>query len=291
MAEMLDARPELAWDIRCGTGESPVWHAARGVLLFCDIPAGRIHSLDPVSGERTSWKLPEVVASFGVCVSGRLVVALRERVVLYDLDRDAITPLMPPLGLPKETRLNDGKVGPDGAFWVGAMDGTKRPTAKLYRVTADGRAEARAEGYVTSNGLSWSPDGRTMYHSDSRMARVDAWDFDTATGTIGNKRTFATSDEANGRPDGAATDTEGFYWSSGVSAACLNRFAPDGSQVAKIPLPVPGPTMPCFTPHGLFVTTLREGRDEATLAAHPTMGGLFRLHVAAQGVPLRLFPA
>ena len=70
---------------------------------------------------------------------------------------------------------------------------------------------------------------------------------------------------------------DGLYWSAGVSAACLNRFAPDGDAVAQMPLPVPGPTMPCFTPHGLFVTTLRAGRDEATLGAHPTMGGLFRL--------------
>ncbi len=288
-AEILDATPELAWDIRCGTGESPVWHAARGVLLFCDIPAGRIHGLNPVTGERTTWKLPEVVGSFGVCVSGRLVVALRERVVLYDLDSDAIVNLTAPLGLPKESRLNDGKVGPDGAFWVGAMDGTKQPTAKLYRVTPDGRAEVKAEGYVTANGLAWSPDGRTMFHSDSRLARIDNWDFDARTGTISNQRVFATSDNDNGRPDGAATDTAGFYWSSGVSAACLNRFAPDGTHVAKIPMPVPGTTMPCFTPHGLFVTSLREGRDEATLAAHPTMGGLFRLHVASTGVPVGLF--
>lgn len=288
-AATLDAMPELAWDIRCGTGESPVWHAARAVLLFADIPAGRIHSFDPVSGERTSWKLPEVVGSFGVCESGRLVVALRERVVLYDLDLDIITPLIAPLGLPPQTRLNDGKVGPDGAFWVGAMDGAKQPTAKLYRVTADGRAEVKSEGYVTANGLAWSPDTRVMYHSDSRLARIDAWNFDAGSGAISNRRVFATSDNDNGRPDGAATDTDGNYWSSGVSAACLNVFAPDGAQVAKIPMPVPGTTMPCFTPHGLFVTSLRDGRDEATLAAHPTMGGLFRLHVAATGVPVSRF--
>jgi sugar lactone lactonase YvrE len=288
-AEIVDAAAELVWDIRCGTGESPVWHAARGILLFADIPAGRIHGYDPVSEEKTTWKLPDVVASLGVCASGRLVVALRDQVVLYDLDRDAITPLVPPLGLPRETRFNDGKVGPDGAFWVGTMDGTKQPTAKLYRVTPDGAADARSEGYVTANGLAWSPDGQIMYHSDSRNARIDAWDFDAATGAIANRRVFATPNNDEGRPDGAATDTDGYYWSSGVSAACLNRFAPDGTHAQKFPLPVPGPTMPCFTPHGLFVTTLREGRDEATIASHPAMGGLFRLHVAATGVPVGLF--
>jgi sugar lactone lactonase YvrE len=169
------------------------------------------------------------------------------------------------------------------------MDGTKQPGAKLYRVTADGRATVKAEGYVTANGLAWAPDGRTMYHSDSRLARIDAWDFDSETGEISNRRVFATSNEAEGRPDGAATDMEGYYWSSGVSAACLNRFAPDGTHVQKIPMPVPGTTMPCFTPHGLFVTSLRDGRDEATLAAHPAMGGLFRLTVPAAGAPVGVF--
>jgi sugar lactone lactonase YvrE len=82
---------------------------------------------------------------------------------------------------------------------------------------------------------------------------------------------------------------DGSYWSAGTSAACLNRFSPSGELLKKIALPVPGPSMPCFADDWIYVTTLRAGRDAATLAAHPTMGGLFRLRAPVPGVPVALF--
>ena len=66
--------------------------------------------------------MPEMVASFGVCRSGRWVVAFRSRVVLFDPQTDGITELSGPLDQPATVRLNDGKVGPDGCFWVGGRD-------------------------------------------------------------------------------------------------------------------------------------------------------------------------
>jgi sugar lactone lactonase YvrE len=75
---------ELVWDARCGVGESCVWDAARRRVLFCDIPAGRINALNVDDGARMWWDFPEPVGSFGLSRSGRLVVALRHRVVLFD---------------------------------------------------------------------------------------------------------------------------------------------------------------------------------------------------------------
>ena len=288
---MTAAPAELVWDTRCATGESCTWDAARGEVLFTDIPARVIHAWRPADGTRHSWHLPDIVPSFGLCRSGRLVVALRDRVVLFDRDSGAITPLTGPLDQPPEVRLNDGKVGPDGCFWVGGMDDSaaKQPMAALWRITPDGRAERRADGYVISNGLAWSPDGAVLYHSETRPGYIEAFDFDVATGALGQRRRLATLTDAEGRPDGAATDAEGCYWSAGVSAACLNRFAPDGRLLAQLALPVPGPTMPCFAGDWLYVTSLRAGRDPALLARHPTMGGLFRLPAPVAGAPVALF--
>lgn len=287
--DFLPATVELAWDIRCGTGESPVWSEARGEVLFCDIPAGRIHAFNPVTRATASWRLPGVVASFGLCRSGRLVVAMRDRVVLYDLDRERMADLAGPLDLRQTSRFNDGKVGPDGAFWVGTIDTSRAATSHLYRVTPDGRIEAKVEGLVNSNGLAWSPDGRTMFHADTRPGIIAAWDFDAAAGEISNRREIARIADADGRPDGGATDSDGRYWSAGVSASWLNRFELDGTLSGRVALPYPGPTMPCFTPHGLFVTSLREGRDPAVVAANPTMGGLLRVEVAMSGAPVGVF--
>lgn len=159
---------ELAWDARCSVAELPVWDAAARRLLFCDINGKRINALSIDTGERETWDFPEVVGSFGLCRSGRLVVAQRHHVVLFDPKIGVLTDLTAKVEEPPTNRLNDGKVGPDGAFWVGSMDenSPRQKVAALYRVTADGRITKQQDGIAVSNGLAWSPDGRTMYHSE-----------------------------------------------------------------------------------------------------------------------------
>jgi sugar lactone lactonase YvrE len=282
---------ELVWDSRCEVAESPVWDAANRRLLFCDINAGRINSLSVDSGVRESWDFPEVVGSFGLCRSGRLIVAQRHHVVLFDPKTGTLTDLTPKIAEPPSNRLNDGKVGPDGAFWVGSMDGNspRQKIGALYRVTADGEITMQQAGYAVSNGLAWSPDGRIMYHSDSTPGLLEAWDFDPATGARTKHRVLAQLSSEDGRPDGAALDMDGNYWSAGPSAGCLNCFSPAGELLRKWPFPVPGPTMPCFADDALFVTSLREGKSAQVLADHPTLGGLFRAKAPAIGAPVSHF--
>ena len=281
---------ELVWDARCGVAESPVWDPATRRLLFCDIPGKRIHALSVDSGARQSWDFPDVVGSFGLCRSGRLVVALSHHVVLFDPSSGALTDLTSKIDEPAINRFNDGKVGPDGAFWVGTLDGNspRQPTAALYRVTADGRISKQQDGYANSNGLAWSPDGRVMYHCDS-VGFIEAWDFDPATGSRGNHRVLAKLTNEDGRPDGGATDANGNYWSAGPSAGCLNCFSPAGELLRKWQFPVPGPTMPCFAGDALYVTSLRDGKSPEILAQYPTLGGLFRAAAPAAGAPVGLF--
>lgn len=282
---------ELVWDSRCAVAESPVWDAANRRLLFADIHGKCINVLSVDSGARESWTLPDIVPSFGLCRSGRLVVALRRRVVLFDPRTSAVQDLSPPIDEPDTTRLNDGKVGPDGAFWVGSIDEQKdrQPIAALYRVAPDGSMERRATGIANSNGLAWSPDGRTMYHAESKSGIIQAWDFDAQTATMRNHRVIATMTNEQGRPDGAAVDAAGNYWSAGPSAGCMNRFSPAGKLLERIAFPVPGPTMPCFADGALYVTSLRSGKPTDVLERFPTLGGLFRADTSVAGAPVRMF--
>jgi sugar lactone lactonase YvrE len=275
---------ELIWEGPFATGEGPVWDGRNQRLLFSDIPAGQIHALTPATGARQTWQLPEVVGSFGLCVSGRLIVALRHRVVLFNLETSEITDFAGPIDEPETNRLNDGKVAPDGSFWVGSMDqnAARQPIGNLYRVTPDGRMEKKSSGYMVSNGLAWSPDGTIMYHSCSSQGFIDAWDH--AAGEISNRRLFAQQTREDGMPDGAATDAEGRYWSAGVTAGCLNIFTPDGHLAEKIALPVASPTMPCFTPHGIYITSLVRAD-----APKPGMGGLYLIPGSIAGTPMALF--
>lgn len=267
-------------DIRCELGEGPLYDDRRNALFYCDILARAVHSVDLTSGAHRRWSFPSEVGSIGLAESGRLVVALRHSLGLFDPDDESfreIATVESERGA--DTRLNDGKVGPDGAFWVGTMDdrprSDKQPIAALYRVTAAGAVERKADGIITSNGLAFSPNGHTMFHTDSRAAWIDRWDIDPATGAISNRTRIARLDEATGRPDGGATDAEGNYWSAGISAQRLNRFAPDGRLLESYPVPVAAPTMPCFGGADLktlFVTNLRSGRAPELLARYPLSG-------------------
>lgn len=275
-------------------GESPLWDAAHRRLYWCDIPGRTVHAMAVDSGERNAWRFESEVGSLGLAESGRLVIALRNSIILFDaVTQERATIARIESDVPT-TRTNDGKVGPDGAFWVGTMDERpeRQPIAALYRVTADGGVERKVDGLKVSNGIAWSGDGRSMFHSDSRGPWIDRWRFDPATGAISGRTRIAELDEATGRPDGGACDVEGCYWSAGISAGCLNRFTADGRLVTRIPLPTPAPTMPCFggdDMRTLFVTSLSFGLSDGVLAARPLAGAILRLRVDVPGVAVGRF--
>lgn len=279
----------LAWDSRCGTGESPTWDRDAGELYFTDIPNGRLHRFVPGTGGQDVWQLPEVLGSLALCRSGRILVCQKQKVMLFD-PRTGDLAFLAEIHEPETNRLNDGKVGPDGCFWVGTInegaDGL--PSGNLYRITPAGVVETKVEGLKNSNGLAWTADGRTMYHSDTRGPWIDTWDFNPATGAISNRYRFADVTNEEGRPDGGALDMDGYYWSAGSGVGVVNRFAPDGRLAEKIAMPVPNVTMPCFADGRLFITTALP-KDEAKRQEFPTAGGLFEMKAEVSGVPVGRF--
>jgi sugar lactone lactonase YvrE len=286
VTRLLDCRNEL--------GESPVWDDAHDRLFWVDINGKAVHALDLADSRHHTWPMPGRVGAIGRCDSGRLIAAIENTVQFLALDTGALT-MLATIAFPiRQSRFNDGKIGPDGAFWVGSMDdrADKQPESILYRITADGRVEEKVGGLIIPNGLAFSPDGRTMFHSDSRGAWIDRWDFDPATGAIANRRRIATLTNEDGRPDGGACDIEGNYWSSGISARVLNKFSPDGKLLLKIPVPTLRPTMPCFGGKDMktiFITSARENLSAEQLAAHPDAGGLFTVTVDVAGAPVAKF--
>lgn len=276
---MIDFKPLN--DVRCTVGESPVWDARRKVLWYEDIVGKTLYRADPATGSTAHWAFPTEVCSLGIASSGRVLVALSDTVGLFDPDSEDFREIAKVEADNPDTRLNDGKVGPDGAFWVGSMNNTgdpemaREPANALYRVTADGKVEKKVEGIILPNGLAFSADGRTMFHSDTRGPWIDRWDLDPRTGAISNRKRIAEPQEDVGRPDGGATDMEGCYWSAGISAQRLNRYTRDGELVETVPVPVAGPTMPCFggvDMQSLFVTNLRAGRKPELLERYPLSG-------------------
>lgn len=279
---------ERVIDFDLALGEGPVWDDERQALWFVDILAPAVFRLDWPSRAVTRHDMPAPVGSIGLTATGRLVTALRTGVHLFDPDTRALEFLVHPEPDRPMNRMNDGKVGPDGCFWVGSMHDAvpREPTGALYRVTPEGSSTLVVEGLRVSNGLAWSADGRTLYHADSSGGYVKAYAFDASTGAISDPRTIATFADVDGWPDGAAVDEEGHYWSAGVTAGCLNRIAPTGA-VATFAVPAPAPTMPCFGgPDGrtLFVTSLAKDQPAGRVA-----GTLLACEAPIGGVPVGRF--
>jgi sugar lactone lactonase YvrE len=283
---------DVITDHRCRLGEGPTWDDRRNRLFWVDIEGAEVLSVAPDGSDLKRTPLPDRVGSMGLTESGRLVLALTKKVVILDLDSGAFTTIAEIETDNPHTRLNDGKVGPDGAFWVGSMDERpeRQPIGALYRVTADGRVETKVEGLKVSNGLAWDHKGTTMFHSDSRAAVIDRWDFDVATGAISNRvQIRGPIANEDGRPDGAAGDAEGCYWSAGVSAGLLNRYDRDGNLLLSVPVPVAAPTMPCFGGpdlRTLYLTSLTEGQPAEKLAAYPETGKLIAARAPVAGAPV-----
>ncbi|MBJ6134491.1 SMP-30/gluconolactonase/LRE family protein [Ochrobactrum sp. Q0168] len=265
-------------DLRGELMESPVWDERRARLFACDINGRKLYEIDLEHGPVRDWTFEAEVPCVGLAESGKLVVALAREIILFDPDSGDRQMLWNGYDEPDTSRLNDGKIGPDGALWIGSMDcrPARQPIAKLYRITADGHAEIMAGDIEISNGLAWTPDGSTMFHTDSRGPWIDRYVFDAATGHIGDRHRIRDLDEETGRPDGGACDAEGAYWSAGVSAGVLNRFDADGNLLARFPVPVPAPTMPCFCGPDMKQIALTSHRlaPADKLASAPKSGGV-----------------
>jgi sugar lactone lactonase YvrE len=271
-------------------GESPVWDSQEQSLYWIDIQGKQIHRFNPATGRNESFDLPEVVTSIALRAAGGLVLTLRKDFARFDpatrtLERLAVVEPDAP-----NNRFNDGKCDPQGRFWAGTMDAVNwsAPAGQLYRLDANQSVTTMRKDVICSNGSGWSPDGRTMYYTESFRYTVFAFDFEEGDGTISNRRTFATVDEdSGGFPDGMTVDADGFVWSNVVGLGEIRRYDPDGELERIVKLPVPRATDCTFGGPDLktlYITTARETMTPEQLAAAPLSGSLFALDCNVPGL-------
>jgi sugar lactone lactonase YvrE len=293
MAEILDI-------IETGAilGESPVWSARDKALYWIDIKAPAIHRFDPATRTDTSWPVAQEIGSIALRQGGGLIAGLRDGLATIGADMTTLDWITDPEADKPINRFNDGKCDRQGRFWSGTMFDPPGPPASyferepvgiLYRLDGDHGCHPMADDILVSNGLAWSPDGSVMYFTDSPRRTIWAYDFDTATGELGDRRVFAEIPDAPGRGtgDGATVDAEGYYWSAEFRGSRLVRYAPDGAVDRMVELPVSRPTSCAFGGDGmarLFVTSAKIMLSEAELALEPHAGALFVLDVGVSGL-------
>lgn len=275
---------ELLCDARCRIGESPVW-SNEGALYWVDIDGQRLHRWH--GGQHRILALPCTVSAIAPAETGLIaaggagfgLIVAGEDMARFELLADVLPQDVP-------MRMNDGALDRQGRFWAGSMSqpaDAQNPAGQLFSFDGEARLSS-VPRLLVQNGLAFSPDGRTMYLSDShpQVATVWRFDYDPGSGVPGNRTVFCTGADLGGRPDGATMDTDGCYWIAASDGGRVVRLTPEGHIDAVVEVPTRNPTNICFGGPDLrtmFVTSLISNQ------ADRYSGGVFVYHSPWQGVP------
>jgi xylono-1,5-lactonase len=277
-------------DVRAVLGEGPVWVAREQALYWVDIPEKRLFRWSEEEGLRER-ELGDHLCSLAPRASGGFIGAGYDGFLAVD-PATGLQDLGDPEPEFETNRFNDGKVDREGRFWAGTMDRFEREaTGSLYRLDPDLTWTCIDSGYRVTNGPAFSLDGRTMYHSDSALQRVYAFDL-AEDGTAANRRIFAEFGPGEGYPDGMTVDAEDCLWIAFWDGWCLRRLSPSGERLVDLAVPVQRPTSCAFGGGGLdrlFITSASRGLTRAEMEEQPAAGGLFMALPGVTGVAEPLF--
>lgn len=268
---------EVILDAHADTGEGPSWDADNQQLWWVDVPRGAIHRFHPATGTDQVVYTGQPVGAVVLRRQGGLLIAVRDGFAVLQEGRVRIVAEVEIERV--ENRMNDGKVDPGGRFWAGTMALDSAPGAgALYRLSEDRKVDTVLTGLTISNGLDWSPDGRTMYFIDSPQGCVTAFSYDTDSGEIREPRMLISIPQADGMPDGMTVDSEGGLWVAVWGGSAVRRYSSSGTLLDEVRLPVSQVTSCAFGGadlRDLYITTASAGLSPSQRAEQPHAGALF----------------
>ncbi len=283
-----EARVASAATPRHVLAEGPVWNAASGTVIWVDIVRGTVFEGklgDTAIEVLREWQFEGTVGAAVPGPEGGLLVAGQSHLVVVNAEgtrRDG--PIV--VRDPATSRTNDGGCDPAGRFLIGTIRFDEAPGHDLlYRVDDDGSVRTLDSDLGISNGLAWSPDGRTLYSTDTIAKTIWARDYDPDSGAIGERRVQLRLDD---HPDGICVDARGYIWATLWGTGEVRAFAPDGEVVDIVEVPAPHVSSVCFVGpelDRLLITTASRDLDEAGLARYPDAGRLFLADVSVAGIP------
>ena len=276
--------PELYINARATLGESPTWDAKTQTLYWVDVLERQIYA-----GAKRIVQLKDRVGCAAPRTGGGLIVAQGRGLRLLQPDMKTLRRAALAPREPAHNRFNDGKCDPRGRFLVGSMDhNEKQDSGALYSLSPGGQLQRLLRRVRISNGLAWSPDGKTLYFIDTPSRRVMAFDYDLDSGAITNARVIIVFDKSFGWPDGMTSDTDGNLWIAMWGGARVSQWKPDGTLLAQFGVEALNVTSCVFGGPGmneLFITTALVGTDAASLRKFPQAGGVFRMETHLTGMP------
>jgi len=275
--------PRLLVDCQCENAEGPLWHPIEQRLYWTDIPAGHLFRYDPTTETHEQIYSGEPVGGFTIQLDGSLLL-FKSRGTIERWHNGEITTVIPEIPEERETRFNDVIADPAGRVFCGTMPTGDR-LGRLYRLDLDRSLTVILDGTEVSNGMGFAPTHQQLYYTESDKCKIYLFDYDQATGNLSNQRVYVSTPDDGSVPDGMTVDAEGYVWSGRWNGGHLFRYAPDGTEVLRIPFPAKKVTSvtfggPDYT--DIFVTTAGGDNREVEGAG---AGAVFHLNLGIQGVP------
>jgi D-xylono/L-arabinono-1,4-lactonase len=273
---------ELLADYECVCGENPLWHTAEQRVYWTDIETGRLFRYEPATCGHEQFYSGDIVGGFTFQADGALLLFMAKGAVKVWRD-GKLTTVIDEIPAERQSRFNDVIADHEGRVFCGTMPSPAGP-GRLYRLDRDGSIQVVLEGIRCSNGMGFTPDGKSMYYTDSGLNKIYLYDYDRAAGTFSNQRLFAQTTTNEGTPDGMTVDAEGYVWSARWGGNCAVRYTPDGREVERVMFPAVKVSSvvfggPDYT--DLYVTTAGGNAKETDGKG---AGALYRYRPATPGV-------
>ena len=264
--------------MRCIVGEGPVWNEKAGELLYLDI-RGECIFIMSYSGRKTrKINVGQQIGCMALCENGDLLLAMQDGIYRMDAQGNKVLAHQP-IKI-KGRRFNDGKVGPDGCFYLGTTDNDNE--GAFYRLK-DGVLTELFDGCGCSNGLDWTVDGTQMYYCDTVKQKIEVFDFDAVHNNISNRRTFVDIPAEMGKPDGFCMDENNDIWLALWDGhSVLHIESTTGKVLSKLEVPAAKASCCCFAGEALnelIITTASLWDEEQ----YPLSGYCFKKEVNAKG--------
>lgn len=275
--------PSILVDYQCHNAEGPLWHPIEQRLYWTDIPTGRLFRYDYATHTHEQIYSGDSVGGFTIQEDGSLLL-FKARGAIERWQEGKITTIIPEIHDERETRFNDVIADPAGRVFCGTMP-TPNRGGRLYRLDTDGSLTKILDGISVPNGMGFTSERTQLYFTESDKRQIYLFDYDQKSGTLSNQRVHITTPAGEGVPDGLAVDAEGYIWSARWGGGHLFRYAPDGTEVKRIPFPAKNVTSvtfggPDYT--DIYVTTAG-GNDRGEEGSGA--GAVFHLNQGIQGVP------
>lgn len=271
-----------------GLVEGPLWDGSRG-LIFSDVLGGGVFLIDQAGNQSTLFEHRRGIGGMSLHEAGGVVVSGRnisykpfdggETLLLLDRDESHGNVGYNDITTDAKGRIYAGSLGASPVF----EDGRAPQAGHLFLIDLDGSSRQVAADIMLTNGLGFSPDGKTLYHSDSRRQVVNCYSV-TDDGSLGEKQVFAKIE--TGVPDGLAVSEDGRVWVAlAGGGGGVGVYGPDGSFQQRVAIPQPMCTSVCFGGPDLKTLYIVSGSDGSE---SDRAGAVYRTEVDVAGLPVPL---